>query len=113
MKIDMTATDFAYEILACNNATQVKAVMENLGITFKPELRPLVKGIYRREQGTDLVQYHYDGTWSRVRSRYGENKIVWTLNGSINYWVLVLDRDMEPVVDGLRILMDSNGNRIG
>lgn len=110
----MTAKDFAYEILSCNNATQVEAVMENLGITFKPELPALVQGIYRREGGTDLIQYHYDGTWSRVRTRYAEPKIVWTIGGSnACWWVRVLGRDMKPVTDGLRILMDSNGNRIG
>lgn len=70
-------------------------------------------GVYRREDGTDLVRLDEWDTWIKLdASGEGINRIDWTLFGDTEWWIRVLDEDNRPVWDGPRIRMNEKGERV-
>lgn len=108
------------ELLELWEKAELEEFLDALGVEPKeepkPDLPPLMPGIYLRAAGMDLIRLS-EGKWNRVRySRSNEDKITWVVNGwkdsDINTWVLVLDGANRPVVDGLRVSFDKDGNRV-
>lgn len=113
IKLEISREKFG-EMIGKMTTDQIIDCLVGYGIEFT-ELPSTPGGIYRREDGVDLVRLDRNGEWHWV-DQLGDspnNEIYWTHGANDNsWWVLVLDGDNNPIVDGPRILVDSNGNRL-
>ncbi len=114
MKIGLTREELLHKIRHMP-ATEILDFLVASGLELYPPMPDLKDGIYRRSAGQDMARC-MNGRWNRVNfeESSGRSEIVWSLTpGYNNIWVLVLDANNHPVHDGLKIVMDGNGNRVG
>lgn len=110
MKLDITR-DILMDKLADMSADEIITYFEGFGLELTTTFPAPLSGIYRRELGTDLVYTDGTGYWSRFDKQ--NSHITWACVQKNDWWVRVLDNANTPVFNGLRILMDGEGNRVG
>lgn len=118
MEIELTRDELRSTIMYMSS-DEIIEFFEQHGLELMKELEPITTGIYRREPGTDMVRFDGYGSWNYV-DQYGENNsgdsfpITWACFDEAvgDWWVLVLDKDNNPVFNGQRVLMNYDGKRV-
>ncbi len=117
MYIDLTEKQLLEKFYGMSTKEIIGYLMDE-GLTLKYnelDFSDVPGGIYRRVEGTDLVYYNRFGSFKFVDfyGRYPEEKVAWSLPlGGGDWWVLVLNDQNEPVINGLRFKVDKDGNRL-
>ena len=115
MRIDITRNDLL-DMFGDMTSDDIISYLENYGLELTKEKEtPPVRGIYRRELGTDLIYSDGYGHWTNV-SMIEDNDgrpITWACFGPQDWWVMVLNGDNEPMQLGhtIRILMNEDGTQ--
>lgn len=114
MKLKTTRSQL-WDLLSSMSTNEVIDYFESYGLEFDG-FEQLPRGVYRREEGTDLTYFDGHGVWNRIDwSGHGEYSIVWACFGDADWWVRVLDEDFNPISyygDPVRAKFDVDGNRV-
>lgn len=114
MEINMSHDEFRNYILN-TTATEVIDFLEANGLELTGFEKPPT-GIYRREEGSDLIRFNETGEWNRVSWQYPDegDSIAWSCmdySGDGDWWIQVLDEDNRPVHYGDRVRFNADGKR--
>lgn len=112
MYINLTEKEFINKSISMRSSDLLRWLQEE-GLTLKVDHPELKRGVYRREQGMDLIEY--DGwSWKAFNPITFGKPISWNLgvNGS-GIWVQILDVNYVPVTKGLCVRFDQDGKRTG
>lgn len=109
MRLDITR-DKLMDQFADMSSDEIITYLEGFGLELTRDIPAPPMGIYRRELGTDLIRTDGYNDWVRFDKQ--EALITWACVGNQDWWVRVLDGSNNPILGGLRILMDREGNRI-
>lgn len=112
MKLDTTRTRL-WDILSGMSTDEVIDYLVGYGLELEKEIPYPPIGVYRREEGIDLIRHLGNGDWYRVNSDGRvETSITWSCFDKEDWWVLVLDASHRPSFSDVRILMDSDGKQV-
>lgn len=110
MQFQMTDEEFHKKLSGMTTWAVVDFLKAN-GLKLIEKAQP---GIYRRVVGTDLINIDYAGVKTAVdRYEHGVRKPEFVLDGgNREAWVMVLDKDNNPVANGQTIYLNRVGGQV-